>query len=539
MAVASPLSTNLFYGRKTNQEQAKAQQQYALAQALLQQGITPIDTNNRMVGNIAYKISPWEGINKIAQALTGAYGENQASNKYYDALIPPDQREGATPAQSQGQNGSAGDATPQLPAPMNVNGQLPPTNGIAQALSQVGQSPQDPNSDYGISPMAQAMMGGDKSAIAQYGMMMLQNPDTSRAGAEILSKFAGPTQEQLNASDPRFGNAVVREQNLKGAPYLAKAAEAAANQQAAAQTPSQTLQQINQAAGGSPMGAAQIPTENMPQVPMSDLNAPAGPSGSMPAAPATPLPVGLQQPTDGSIGLQGSASQTATPDPSGMTGMQYQNTLKQGQAEAESGGSDTGKNLADATKTYNVATSNFPRAVQRFNELKSAAKDASSGAGVDEEEPGSISDFARNMARTGIGNWLEPKTTVANQIIDQATKQGVLAELGPQLAGLRGNKFLEGIASGASGLNPADPADAKISAVNGLQDQYISNMNSLLQQRRMYGDATAPSDLEFSKTISKNMDPNTQINVIDPVGKFGKVNAAHLSDLIRAGGKIR
>lgn len=70
----------------TNAKLRQIQMQQQLGQELQQQGLTPIDTNNRMMGQIAYKISPMEGVAKLAQALGGAYEQTDANSKYAEAL---------------------------------------------------------------------------------------------------------------------------------------------------------------------------------------------------------------------------------------------------------------------------------------------------------------------------------------------------------------------------------------------------------------------------------------------------------------------
>jgi hypothetical protein len=47
------------------------QQQQAIGQALLQQGLQPIDTSNRQVGGMGYRISPLEGLAKMANMYVG------------------------------------------------------------------------------------------------------------------------------------------------------------------------------------------------------------------------------------------------------------------------------------------------------------------------------------------------------------------------------------------------------------------------------------------------------------------------------------
>lgn len=77
---------NPFLPSDTNAKLRQIQLQQQLGQELQQQGLTPINTNNRQIGNIGYAISPTEGIAKLAQALVGGYEQNDANNKYADAL---------------------------------------------------------------------------------------------------------------------------------------------------------------------------------------------------------------------------------------------------------------------------------------------------------------------------------------------------------------------------------------------------------------------------------------------------------------------
>lgn len=172
-------------------------------------------------------------------------------------------------------------------------------------------------------------------------------------------------------------------------------------------------------------------------------------------------------------------------------------------SEAEKGG----ENLAEAQKTFNVTLSNLPRALTRFDELRKASADASSGYGIDESGEGAKQTFAQSSA----GQFIEPKTATANQTIQQASKQGIIAELGPQLVGMRPNKFLESIATGASGLNAADPPQTKINAVNGLQDQYVASLKSIANQIRSYG-GKAPSEAEIDAEVAKAMPGNNGVS---------------------------
>jgi uncharacterized coiled-coil protein SlyX len=143
----------------------------------------------------------------------------------------------------------------------------------------------------------------------------------------------------------------------------------------------------------------------------------------------------------------------------------------------------TGTNLAEAQKTLSVMKANLPSFLERITEMKKAAigdpqnniPPASYGFGVGEEGDGVVVDYH---------NQLRDPVSSANAILRQRAAQGVLPELGPQLAqaGIRGNKFLEQLANSASGLRLNDSPEAKSAAIDGLQAQYMRNLNATEQQ---------------------------------------------------------
>lgn len=493
------------------------QQQQAMAQALLQQGQTPIDTNGRMMGAIASKVSPLEGLAKALQTATGIYGQKQANSDYANILNP----QAAPPAPP---DGSSGVTAPQASAAGPMQNMSPQGQQILQGLMQ-------------------------KTGMSAYeAFQVMQDPSAlSRIYASL-----GPTTEMKNAQyaygagAPGVVGQVLNNQANPGA----VAYNNALGTTAAGNAPAGTMPS-GVGGGGAYQGAAgALPVTPAPMTGQPDpgimLPGPSGVAGGIPQVNASALNAPVA-----------SAPIASPPSPAGMTNDQYKAALdawKAGQsAQAQVGpagqktqAEDIGKNIADATKTYNVAASSFPRAMQRFDELRQASKNASSGGGVSDLEPeqGLLEhflpgpDYARSFARTSAGQLFEPKTATANQTLDQAAKQGILSELGPQLQGLKGNRYLETIASGASGLNPADPDATRQNAINGLQDQYISNMKSLAQQRRQYGDVGAPSDMDMAKLIAQHA-PTQMISVVDPQGKLGRVSAQHLPELIQAGGQIR
>jgi hypothetical protein len=487
----------------TPAQQAKllsAQQQEAMANALLQQGQSPISTEGRSIGGVGYKISPLEGLAKMADLVSGKYQQNDANAALANALAPDPN----APQQSSQQSDPIVAAMP------------PPTQALFNRLS-----------------LPESMGGSPRAAVELYGQYAAgmkgynTGVGTAAAGNAPVGTLPPGVGQPPQQTPPPDAAAAYRQQNGMATPPID-------TQRASMGLPIGS----NVPMGNPPMGpgAAQIPPQAVPPMPASALGAP--PAGGIPAPPPSASippqpPQAMPSPLPGETNNQFEARLAAAK--AGQTKM-----AEAAGAGAASQAEDTGKNLADATKTFNVAASNLPRAMQRFSQLRDAAKNSSYGGGVSEEEPGStFGDYARNYARTGAGQMFEPGRATANQIIDQATKQGVLSELGPQLAGLRGNKFLESIASGASGLNPADPAPTKINAINGLQDQYISNLKSLAQQRRQYGDPAAPSDMSLAQMIAQHASPDSMISVVDPQGNLGRVSAGHLPDLIQSGGQIR
>ncbi len=150
-----------------------------------------------------------------------------------------------------------------------------------------------------------------------------------------------------------------------------------------------------------------------------------------------------------------------------------------GTASAAAG--EVGKAIGDAQKTSSIMRSNLPAVLQRFENMRKASEQAGFGTGNNETGTGYLQEFHKNFR--------ESPTAEANATLQQYAAQGILPELGPQLAqaGVRGNKFLETIASSASGLDlSANPA-SKQKIVNGLENTYINNLKSTEEQLRQQG----------------------------------------------------
>lgn len=143
--LANALTYNPFYSADTNKQLLAAQQQAALANALLGQGLEPINQNNRQIGNVATRISPWEGVAKLVQTATGLYGEKKARDAYANAFTAPEQQAPSSPSLAE----RLGSALSGASTPEQANDQLSPIEGPQQSPSISGVTPQpDPLTQY-------------------------------------------------------------------------------------------------------------------------------------------------------------------------------------------------------------------------------------------------------------------------------------------------------------------------------------------------------------------------------------------------------
>jgi hypothetical protein len=203
------------------------QQRQAIGQALLQQGLQPIDTSNRQVGGMGYRISPLEGLAKMAQMYTGnkismdsmgkqaqlmgqmygnAFGTNQPQQAPQQAAVDAGGMTGdqsgqgviSSPVPSGAQLGAAMGGAPQA-AP-----QVAMPNG---ALTLPGKTPQQ-------SMMLFSMLGpeGYARVLSQWGaptdatrMAMAAGMPTGPANADALFKanYVPPITGTGTFRDPR------------------------------------------------------------------------------------------------------------------------------------------------------------------------------------------------------------------------------------------------------------------------------------------------------------------------------------------------
>lgn len=203
----------------TAAENALIQQRMAMSQALLQQGTTPIDTNNRSIGGVGYRVSPMEGLAKLLQAYTGRQGVEQATrdqgalaNQAHQALVNSLQTS-QTPSFDPSQ---VSDASSNALASGAAQGSVGPTDANAQSMGQAlmqtppanAGRPTNPLNPNNVPPemlarIIQGMVPDEvgKSILARYAptsttVQALQgNQDPVSANANALAKSNAPTPE--------------------------------------------------------------------------------------------------------------------------------------------------------------------------------------------------------------------------------------------------------------------------------------------------------------------------------------------------------
>lgn len=164
--------------------------------------------------------------------------------------------------------------------------------------------------------------------------------------------------------------------------------------------------------------------------------------------------------------------------------------------QAETAAGKTGEAIGEAGKTLHIMQSNLPMVIQRFENMRQASMKAGYGIGNDNEGSGFMQEFHNNFENS--------PTAEANQTLRQYAAQGILPELGPQLAqaGIRGNKFLETIASTASGLDMSANPASKLKLINGLENTYINNLKATAIQLKANG-KPAPTNDEINAYVKK------------------------------------
>lgn len=118
-------------------DQAALERRMAIAQALRQQAMQPVDTQGRQIGGMGYKISPWEGIAKVVQGVQA----NRADTENDQARLELNQRMVAALQSQLGGSTPSAPAGPQMSTPGNPQTAVPPPQGQPQGGGFAGGIP--------------------------------------------------------------------------------------------------------------------------------------------------------------------------------------------------------------------------------------------------------------------------------------------------------------------------------------------------------------------------------------------------------------
>lgn len=515
---------NTFYPSGYAQQLQIARSQ-ALAQALTQESQAPIQYDERG------KISPFQGLNKMAQALTGnmafnkeiqeaqQYGQGAQAN--LNQMFPPQQGNPqalAAGLSGQGDAGAQGSAPPQNAGAAPQGGGLPSATGNPNADKMLFMTDQmNGTNEYGKALAARlAPTNEQKLANAAYGegtpeaIQGLQAevqkagnipPVDVKEGGSVLN----PHTMQPVFNSPKNGIQVNYgpggQAYANPVPGYAPAAANQAGQVKGAEEGSTIFpNQVVNGREGVPVTGATIqgnqPGQNAPVSPAPGTAAQS--PGVPPSAVAQSIANNNPPPETGIP-----ASQIAPPtlngspapaSPAPPAGVQFGAPLG-AKSGAQTSAEDSAKNIIEASKTFAVANAGLPQVLQRLQDMQAVAKDASYGAGINAEGEG---------IKPIINNQFNTNTSQANAIMRQKPAQNIIAELGPQLAqgGMRGNKFLETLSSKASGINLDDSPSGKAAAINGLQQTYIGNLKAEAAAIRAQG-GNAPADADIDAQVAK------------------------------------
>ncbi len=191
------------------------QQRQAMAQALMQEGLKPVDTSNRQVGGVAYHISPFEGLTKMVQEYSGNKMFQDSTNQmgqvqanYIQGLV---QAMGGNPPQS-GTPPQPSDPVTQALGAGAAAGSVGPTNDNAVRLGQAlqGAQPSQPPVTPAVAPPVApsgatpqgapsgGMSGLNPTGLPPYLAAMSLATDPSKYFESVIGQLA-PTDLQKTA----------------------------------------------------------------------------------------------------------------------------------------------------------------------------------------------------------------------------------------------------------------------------------------------------------------------------------------------------
>lgn len=210
----NPMLANL--SPADQQSLLQLQQRQAIGQAMLQQGMQPLDTSNAQVGGLAYRVSPLQGAAKLLQTYLG----NKMS---MDSMGQQAQLMGQMYGNAFGTNQQPAQQAPaQQAAPTDAGGMTGDQSGpgvVSSPVATPGSAPSAPQlgaaMGAGAAPIAapQQMPNGALTLPGKTPQqsMMLYSMLGPEGYARVLSQWGAPTDAtrmaQQSGQDPRAANA--------------------------------------------------------------------------------------------------------------------------------------------------------------------------------------------------------------------------------------------------------------------------------------------------------------------------------------------
>lgn len=379
-ALGGALSYNPFIAPSVQAKLLQAQQQQVMAQALMAQGMKE-DDKEHQIGGVAYKVSPLEGLAKMAQVLSGKYQQGQANEDYVNAFQQPAGASGS----------SSGGATSYL-SPQGqglLNGFPAQVQPLVQAALM--------NGEYGPALTAAGTFMGPSS----YGQA---NPGWAKAQEAMGTAAAGnmPAGAIPQGMNPMMGNLVRQESG--GNPNAVSPAGASGVAQimpATARDPGFGVQPLQGMTNGDPrtapvpeqlrfsndyLNAMQARNGGNPQLAAASYNAGpgavdrAGVGSSGPQQTISRLPAETQAYVPKVVG--------AMPSPMpGESQNQYMARLDAAKAGASAQATKLGEATGEAVKGAATIDSRFDNSQQILSEMRRLAGRTSGGPMANVMEP--------------------------------------------------------------------------------------------------------------------------------------------------------
>jgi hypothetical protein len=526
-----------FLSPDQQQSYAQLQQKQAIGQALLQQGLQPMDAGQNAVGGVAYHVSPLNGVSKLlntylgnklsmdasgqqAQLMSQMYGNAFGTNQ------PQQQPAPADPSQTPDAGGIAGGgsgvgvqsfpvATPGQPSPAQIGQQL--MGGAQPApgpLTIPGTTPQQSMMLMTMAPdaysrgMSAAITPTDATRMA---IAAGSDPRAANADALFHANYVPPNQGTPGTitRDPRTG------QPMYYSPDIPKGGEPVFNaggQVVGVRALDGSLQLIGQAAAaqaggeGSQLPYAGVSSTGAP-LPVTNRTAAANQSANQP--PPIPTLPGLTG--------QGAAPGSNVPLPSGATpGGPIYAAPPMGSTSnadaAQGAGADT---MKKSYTTLQAARSSAPAAIEALQAMQKLGANKSSVA---------VGALGTGLAASGLS------AEAAEYEKQRANVIGLLAQQG----GLNGSDQARGIVEG-SVPDYGKPKDA----INSGLQTLINQTRTQQLKADMLTPAYNAGDSKTYTTLENQFDQNIRPSMMPILQLSGDAQRAAVHSAIKANPSMR